>query len=56
MEYLYSRTNRAFEEDFAGDPDTPDGLQEKDLAGDCGGFCLFYEESLLKSWGFDARI
>ncbi len=21
----------------------------------CGGFCLFYEESLLKSWGFDAR-
>ncbi len=22
----------------------------------CGGFCLFYEESLSKSWGFDARI
>ncbi len=36
MEYLYSRTNRAFEEDFAVYPDTPDGLQEKDLAGDCG--------------------
>ncbi len=21
----------------------------------CGGFCILYEESLLKSWGFDAR-
>ncbi len=25
------------------------------LTSNCGGFCLFSEESLLKSWGFDAR-
>ncbi len=29
--------NRAFEEDFAVDSDTPDGLQEEDLAGDLDG-------------------
>ncbi len=37
VEYLYIQTNRAFEEDFAVDPDTPDGLQEEDLAGDLDG-------------------
>ncbi len=25
------------------------------IADQCGGFRLFYEESLSKSWGFDAR-
>ncbi|KAL0147535.1 hypothetical protein M9458_057163, partial [Cirrhinus mrigala] len=37
VEYLYSQTKRAFEEDFAADPDTPDGLQEEDLEGDLDG-------------------
>lgn len=31
MEYLYSQTNKAFEEDLGADPDTPDGIQDEDL-------------------------
>ncbi len=29
----YSQTKREFQEDFAADPDAPDGLQEEDLEG-----------------------
>lgn len=36
MEYLYSKSNRGVEEDFA-DPDTPDGLQDEDQEGDLEG-------------------
>ncbi|KAL1269399.1 hypothetical protein QQF64_031688, partial [Cirrhinus molitorella] len=31
VEYLYSQTNKVFEEDFAVDVDTPDGIQDEDL-------------------------
>ncbi|ROL46274.1 hypothetical protein DPX16_0721 [Anabarilius grahami] len=34
VEYLYSQTNRAFEEDLGVDPDIPDGIQDEDLQGD----------------------
>lgn len=37
MEYLYSQTSRAFEEDLGVDPDIPDGIREEDLQGDLEG-------------------
>ncbi|XP_056324794.1 uncharacterized protein LOC130237793 [Danio aesculapii] len=37
VEYLYSQTNRALEEDIAKDPDVPDGLQDEDLLADLEG-------------------
>ncbi|CAM4568333.1 unnamed protein product [Leuciscus chuanchicus] len=50
VEYLYFKTNGAFEEDFATDPDTPDGLryeeQEGDLEGDDGFEDLSFDESV----------
>lgn len=33
VEYLYSQTSRAFEEDLAIDPDIPDGIRDEDLQG-----------------------
>ncbi|XP_057194491.1 uncharacterized protein LOC130557075 [Triplophysa rosa] len=37
VEYLYSQTSRAFEEDFAVDPDIPNGIRDEDLQGDLEG-------------------
>lgn len=34
VEYLYSQTHTPFEEDFAADPDIPDGIQAEDLQSD----------------------
>lgn len=34
MEYLYSQTNKVYEEDVGVDPDIPDGIQDKDLQDD----------------------
>lgn len=37
MEYLYSQTSRAFQEDFGADPDIPDGIRDEDLQVDLEG-------------------
>ncbi|XP_042567382.1 uncharacterized protein si:ch73-112l6.1 [Cyprinus carpio] len=37
VEYLYSQTSRAFEEDLGVDPDIPDGIRDEDLQGDLEG-------------------
>lgn len=37
VEYMYSQTNKPFEEDFGADPDIPDGIQDEDLESDLEG-------------------
>ncbi|ROL46208.1 hypothetical protein DPX16_8611 [Anabarilius grahami] len=37
VEYMYSQTNKPFEEDFGADPDIPDGIQVEDLESDLEG-------------------
>lgn len=37
LEYLYSQTNKPFEENYAADPDIPDGIQAEDLEADLEG-------------------
>ena len=46
MQYLYSKTNGAFEEHFAADPDTPDELRDEDQEGDEGFEDLSFDEPL----------
>ncbi len=37
VEYLFSQTRRAFQEDVGVDPDIPDGIRDEDLQGDLEG-------------------
>lgn len=34
VEYLYSQTNKPFEEHFSADPDSPNGINDEELESD----------------------
>ncbi|CAM4668215.1 unnamed protein product [Leuciscus chuanchicus] len=61
VEYLYSQTSRAFEEDIGVDPDIPDGIREEDLQVDLEGdegfedICLDEPIEFMEFEGTDLR-
>ncbi|XP_052472153.1 uncharacterized protein LOC128028874 [Carassius gibelio] len=61
VEYLYSQTRRAFEEDLGVDPDIPDGIRDEDLQGDLEGdegfedLCLDESTEFLELEGNDLQ-